>query len=259
MATINLFIHSPGSAISSERRLPSTVPLHQLKGQLERITGVPPMDQVLSLHSARTDDPDVRAVLIAQLQGDDKSLEDYGVREGMSIKVQDTRPAPLANQFLDDSQVEKFELSEEAYAQRRDTVLAYKQRNKMGRFDPSHPSNDASSASSNAAKYCEPLPPDFKLGARCEVDTVASGAGKRGTVRFIGETEFGAGPGAAAAGGKWIGVEYDEPVGKNDGSVAGKRYFSCRLKYGGFARPDKVKVGDYPEEEIDLEDDDAEL
>ena len=41
--------------------------------------------------------------------------------------------------------------------------------------------------------------------------------------------------------------QYDEPVGKNDGSTkTGARYFTCRAGYGGFARPALVRCGDYP-------------
>lgn len=81
---------------------------------------------------------------------------------------------------------------------------------------------------------------DIPIGSRCEVESTEPGLHKRGTVRYVGPTEFG------GTGGIWVGIEYDEPMGKNDGSVEGKRYFTCPPKFGVFVRPEKVRVGDYP-------------
>lgn len=72
---------------------------------------------------------------------------------------------------------------------------------------------------------------EFPLGASVEV---TAGNGGRGIVRFCGVTSF--------AAGKWVGVELHEPKGKNDGTVAGVRYFTCKMNYGVFARPSQVKL-----------------
>ena len=44
--------------------------------------------------------------------------------------------------------------------------------------------------------------------------------------------------------------------GANLRSAKGTRrtLFTCRPNYGAFVRPEKVKVGDYPVEELDLDD-----
>lgn len=37
-----------------------------------------------------------------------------------------------------------------------------------------------------------------------------------------------------------------EPVGKNDGSVQGEKYFECKAKHGVFVRPSQVKILEAP-------------
>lgn len=51
---------------------------------------------------------------------------------------------------------------------------------------------------------------------------------KSGIVRFIGLTQF--------ASGIWYGIELSRPLGKNDGSVKGVRYFQCPDQYGIFVQ-----------------------
>jgi tubulin-folding cofactor B len=81
-----------------------------------------------------------------------------------------------------------------------DSVRAYKMRNKIGRFaDPVAGQEE----------------PDFKaeaeaiqVGDRCLVEQ--GGLGKRGLVKYVGLVNF--------KPGYWIGVQYDEPLGKHNGT-----------------------------------------
>ncbi|KAI5370088.1 Putative dynein associated protein [Septoria linicola] len=67
----------------------------------------------------------------------------------------------------------------------------------------------------------------WKVDQRVELND-----GRIGTVRFVGTTAF--------AEGQWVGVVLEEPSGKNDGSVQGKRYFECAAPYGIFCRPNGI-------------------
>ncbi|KAM9335874.1 dynactin subunit 1-like isoform 3-T3 [Symphorus nematophorus] len=71
-----------------------------------------------------------------------------------------------------------------------------------------------------------------KIGSVVEV----IGKGQRGTVAYIGATLF--------ASGKWVGVILNEAKGKNDGTVQGKRYFTCEENHGIFVRQSQIQVVD---------------
>jgi len=53
--------------------------------------------------------------------------------------------------------------------------------------------------------------------------------GRASIIRYIGRI--------AAAPGDYVGVEFDSPIGKNDGTAKGERYFECAPKHGLFIRP----------------------
>lgn len=269
MPTVLLVVHCPTVPIVSERRLASKSALSEVCARIELLSGIPSDSQRLSLWSGRTDDADARPGLVHDFAADGLSckasmtLEQCGARDGMGLKVLDTRASDIRHQFgqEEEEKVEKYEMDDEVYAQRQgalpffsslqqvrrshghlfsvaDSVLAYKQRMKMGRF------GEAAASATSDVNNVPDLPSNAQPGARCEVIE----GERRGTIRFVGPTAF--------APGTWIGIEYDEPVGKNDGSIKGHRYFSAKPSHGGFVKPDKVDVGAFPERRIADNDDD---
>jgi tubulin-folding cofactor B len=116
-------------------------------------------------------------------------------------------------------------------------VLAWKKAHKLGRFDPNAPSLEEAKIASYAQEVTSR---NIAVGQRCRVGGEDS---RRGVVMYVGEVKEI--PGGL---GTWIGVQLDEPVGKNDGSINGTKYWDGGEggKRGVFVRPERVEVGDWP-------------
>ena len=65
-------------------------------------------------------------------------------------------------------------------------------------------------------------------------DRVVARKNDAGYLRFVGEVGF--------SEGTWCGVELDQPTGKNDGQVQGKRYFKCAARHGCFVKLDQLQT-----------------
>ena len=239
---------SPNSRplLSAERRITPSWSVSQLKSKLEPVTGIPSTCQ--SLRTKSLDGTWIQFDDDALLIGDPR----YALRKGSEIEIQDTRPPSVRQSFnfQDLSSVEKYQMPESQYAQLDDSVLAWKRRQKLGRFDPSAKSAEELAIERLRHDHAMIQSKGIKVELRCRVGNDDS---RRGTVRFTGEIP-GLG-GAKEAGCVWVGVELDEPVGRNDGTVnietddGGqqlKRVFDCKDKYGVLARPEKIQVGDFP-------------
>ncbi|KAK7103366.1 tubulin-folding cofactor B-like [Littorina saxatilis] len=233
---LNVTITSNISSFGSEKRFPKSTTVGNLKGKLELVTGG-------SARSMKLFAYDKENKLVCALDNDDALLGSYPIDSGMILHVEDKQLC--AGEFDDVSKVEKFEIPEDEYAKRTDSVRAFKEKNKIGRFNP-----EAQKKKEEEQKQKEEEEKQqaatMKAGDRCQV-RVPGQPSRRGTVRYVGEADF--------KPGLWVGVQYDEPHGKNDGSVAGKRYFECPQKYGGFVKPTAVEVGDFPEEDLGFDED----
>jgi len=222
--------------------------IDNVKSKLYQHTGTAPQSMVLQLK-------DPSGALMCVMDDGARPLGFYSPLDGYVLHVIDTDPHSLsARGGLEDvSQVEKYVMSDDDYNNRENTYRKFKE--EKLRKDPTW-TLQKEMAERRGVPVPEPTDPDAyveeakacTVDSRCEV----SPGGKRGVVRFVGKDLKGMPPGW------WIGVQYDEPVGKNDGSVKGERYFECPQGYGGFIRPDKVQCGDFPnlDDELFASDDD---
>lgn len=217
---------------SSERRISLQWLVEFLLQRLEQITGIDTKHQTLHYYPIKNSNE--YSIVHEAGQASNKTVADLNVAFYSRIHVIDTDPnSTLA--ALQDDDGHSFQLSEEEYAKRANTVLQWKKQNLLGRFDPNFNEQQRQLKEQN-----EKLAENIQVGARCRVINIASE--RRGQVKFVGHIkELDDGESV------WVGIEFDEPVGKNDGLIGLLRVFEAKPNHGSFVRPKQVEVGDFPE------------
>lgn len=232
---VNVRLTSTISSFESKGRFNRGITIAELKGKLEMIVGAPVSCMDLELFS-------VSDQFLQKLDDNEALLGSFPVDDDCRIHVIDKSGGQLG-EFSDVSKVEKFEISDEAYNKRTDSARSFMKKQHVGRYNDEEMAKKK--AESAAREEMQKAAAEaICVGSRCQVQ-VPKQPTKLGTVMFVGTTDF--------KPGYWVGIKYDEPLGKNDGSVDGKRYFECPNKYGAFVKPSNVTVGDFPEEDYGLD------
>lgn len=227
---------------SSERRISPQWLIEYLLQRLEQITGIETPYQTLHYYPIKTSNN--YTVIHQAGEKNEKFVSDLNVTSYSRIHVIDTDPNLTLAALQDDPNAE-FKLSEEEYAKKSNTVLQWKKQNQLGRFDPSFDEQKRLLREEN-----ERLASGISIGSRCRVINIAGE--RRGVVKFVGDIQQ-----LDQGENVWVGIEFDEPVGKNDGLIGLIRVFEARKNHGSFVKPKQVEVGDFPP--IDPFDDDDEL
>lgn len=232
---VNVRLTSTISSFESKGRFNRGITITELKGKLEMIVGASASCMDLELFS-------VSDQFLLKLDDNEALLGSFPVDDNCRIHVIDRSGGQLG-EFTDVSKVEKFELSDDAYEKRTDSARSYMKKQRVGRYNDEEMAKKKAEIAAREEEQ-KTAAEAISVGSRCQVQVVGLPT-KLGTVMFVGTTDF--------KPGYWVGVKYDEPLGKNDGSVNGKRYFECPNKYGAFVKPLSVTVGDFPEEDYGLD------
>ena len=181
---------------------------------------------------------------VCEMNDDEKMLGFYPCEDGYFVEVIGSKTVLGIPIGEIDPNVKKFELTEEEYAKKKGTVKEFKQKMKLGQYSDQYAEivHQKERQGKEKVEHEKKLVESMPVGSRCKVSLVGNPT-RLGTVMYTGELD--------GKPGYFVGVKYDEPLGKNDGSVEGKRYFQCAPNYGGFLKPENVEVGDFPEEDFD--------
>lgn len=256
-----------------EIRLSKSDLLDDLRTKIYRQTGTSFNHQHLHVYTDASRD-NLVCEIPASFPGDKYPIGYFLSQHGMTVHVIDTNPHSIsANRALEDvSLVPKFKLSDEEYNSREKTLRKWK--NEQKEADPTF------SLQRHAARHAAlqeailsnkrglPLPSGFifdsernqviaipsskenaddlealygpesiahaVIGQRCQIRV----GERRGSIVWTGMLHHDHG--------YWVGIQLDEPTGKNNGTVHGTTYFTVDSNCGAFVRGPQVEVGDFP-------------
>lgn len=174
--------------------------------QLETLVGTAPQYQKLELLDDATGST-------TPVEDESKTLADLKVSNFQVLHVIDTDPSNYVLSTQVGEAPAPFVLSAEKEAERAEAMKLAKEQKAIA--------DDKKSLRVAVGDKCKVLGP-----------AGSSEAPRVGTAAYIGEVHW--------AGGLWVGVKFDEPLGKNDGSVKGTRYFECEPNHGSFVKPASV-------------------
>ncbi|GJQ15685.1 hypothetical protein GpartN1_g7476.t1 [Galdieria partita] len=202
--------HSKRPLVFREIRFQPEWTLEHVKKKLEVVTGTLHSDFLIEVY-------DDRSQKIGEMVDDQQAvLGSLPIRNGYRLHIIDHREEDNSEDLIwkedETNMVPKYQVPEASYAQRE--VSGRKFREEMLQAKTSSLSNNL----------------NIHIGDRCFV----SPDNRLATVRYIGmlpvndlQTEF-------------VGVQFDEPIGKNDGSYQGHYYFHCEPGYGSFVPYNRI-------------------
>jgi tubulin-specific chaperone B len=202
---VSLTVLSDSRELGVDKRYAKDIRIIDFKNKLELMTGYLASDMKLKLLNKERK-------LVCNLDDDMKMLGFYPAEDGYFVQVEAHLTAIGAPIGEEDPNFKRFELTDEEYAKKKGTIKEFKLRNKLGQYSDSQTQQSAQKEKIESEKRAID---QIKLGSRCKVAT--SGAPTRlGTVMYLGQLEN--------KSGYFVGIRYDEPLGKNDGSVDGSHF-----------------------------------
>lgn len=185
--------NSKTDAVAFERRFAKSQTIEEFKQKLEIVTGGAAGTMQLVLYNGDKE--------VVKMDDNDAKLGSYPIEDGMRVHVID------AFLLVDAENVEKFELTDDQYATKQDTVRSFLQKNRLGKYDEAEMKRLEARKQQMKEKE-EQMAKQITIGSRCKV-TTAEQPTRLGTVMFNGRME----------GRKniVIGVKFDLPLGVNDG------------------------------------------